>query len=161
MAKVKQVEQPAPVIPMLRNDFVSVLLLGAAIGLLIWIIGTLLNTYVFDTYLCRSDVARDCGNAKNYAVVVASVIGGIVALAGLIRLRVYRPLLVLVASLLSTWGIVQLSWNFGWFTSILVVILLFALAFGAYSWIARLREFWMTLIITLVLVVAVRLALMA
>lgn len=158
MTEEQQVEKPVYIIPMLKNDFIAVLLLGGATGLLVWILGTLLNRYVFDVYFCQGDINSQCAAAKNYAVAAASVLGGIAALGGLIRLRVYRPLLVVIAVLISTWGIVQSSWSLGWFTGILAVIILYALAFGAFSWIARVREFWIALVAIVLLVVAVRLA---
>lgn len=161
MVKANQVEQPVYIISMARRDFIGTLILGAATGLLIWLIGMLLNRYLFDTYFCQGDTVSQCGNAKNYAVTAATLIGGSVALAGLIRLRVYRPLLVLVASLLSAWGIIQLSWDVNWLLGLLAVVALYALAFGVFSWVARLREFWITLVCTILLVIAVRLVLMA
>lgn len=161
MAKVQKVEEPLPVIPMLRSDFLSILVLGGLIGLLIWIVSVCMHRYVFDAYFCGGDIVRQCGSASTYSIVVGTLVGAVVALGGLIRLRVYRPLLVLIASILSTWGIVQLSWSFSWLTGILIVIALFALTFGLYSWIARVREFWLTLLLMVVLVVSVRLALMA
>lgn len=158
MAKATESEKITPIVPMLRSDFISVLALGAGIGLMIWGLGMLFDRFVFDVYFCQSEVSRQCANARNYSVAAASFISGIAALAGLIRLRVYRPLLVLIASLISTWGVVQASWNFGWFTGILIAITIYALSFAAFSWIARIREFWLSLIVIIVLAVAVRLA---
>ena len=156
------VERPQPIISMLRTDFIGVLVLGGVAGVLIWLLGTVLNQFVFEAYLCQgAEVARQCDNAKNYAVVIASLVGAVAALAGLIRLRVYRPLLVVIASLVSTWGVVQLSWGIQWFFGMFIVIALYALAFGVFSWIARIREFWITVLIMIILVVAVRLALAA
>ena len=53
MAKAKQEEKPLPVIPMGNSDLVSVLLVGALTGLVLWGIGTLLNQYVFGVYFCQ------------------------------------------------------------------------------------------------------------
>lgn len=158
MAKATKAEKITPIVPMLRSDFMSVLALGAAVGLLVWGLGMLFDRFVFDVYFCQSEAGRQCASAKSYSVAAASFIAGIAALAGLIRLRVYRPLLVLIASLLSTWGVVQISWGLGWFTGILIAVAMYALAFGAFSWIARVREFWISLVVIIILVLAVRLA---
>lgn len=154
-----QEEKPSAIIPMLRSDFVSVLLLGGIIGLLVWGLGALLNQFVFDAYFCQNDISSQCGSAKNYAAVAAGLVGAIVALGGLVRLGVYRPLLVVIASVLSTWGVVQLSWELSLLTGMLVAVVLYAAAFGLYSWVGRVREFWIALIIIVLLVVGVRLAL--
>lgn len=159
MSKATKVEDPTPIIPMLRSDLMSVLVLGGIIGAIVWLLGLLLHTYVFDAYFCQGDINSQCGSAKNYAAVAATLVGGVAALGGLVRLRVYRPLLVVLASLISTWGVVQISWDFGWFTGILVAIVLYGLAFGLYGWMSRIREFWVALLIIILLVVAVRLAL--
>lgn len=159
MTKETLVEKPLPIIPILRSDLVGILLLGGAVGLVVWALGMILDRYMFDVYFCQGDVARQCGSAKNYAAAGASLVGAGVALVGLVRLRVYRPLLVVIASTLSTWGVVQISWSFGWFTGILVAFALYALAFAVYSWTSRVREFWIALLIMTALVIVVRLAL--
>lgn len=151
-------EESESIIPMLRSDIIGVVLFGAVIGIFVWGIGALLNRFVFDPVLCQGDTVSQCVNAKNYAALIASVLGLIVALFGLIRLRVYRPLLVLIASLVSLWGIAQLSWELGIYTGLLIVVILYALAFGAFTWIARVREFWITLGLTIALTLIVRLA---
>lgn len=157
MTEAVKVEKPTPIIPMTRSDFLSVLALGAAVGLVVWGLGMIFNRFIFDVYFCQGEVVRQCANARDYSVAVASFIGGIAALAGLIRLRVYRPLLVLIASVISTWGLVQLSWDFGWFTGLLVVAVMYALTFAAFSWLARVREFFISLALIVILVIAMRL----
>ena len=165
MAKEKQVEKlvekPAPIIPMLQSDLIGVLLLGAATGLIILGLGMIFNRFIFDAYFCQGDATAECINARNYSAVVASVIAAIAALGGLVRLRVYRPLLVVIASMVSLWGVVQIVWNLYWLIAVLVVAVLYALAFGLYSWVARIRTFWISLLIIVLLALAVRLALLA
>lgn len=149
------------VIPMVRSDLISVFLLGAGIGFLVWALGTLLDRYLFGAYFCQSDVGSQCGSSDNYAALMAGVVGGIVALAGLVRLRVYRPLLIVGASMLSAWGVAQISWDSSWPVGILTACLFYGLAFSTYSWIARIREFWIALVAILLLTAFVRFALMA
>ncbi len=157
MTNDKAVEKPAPIIPVLTNDFINVLVLGGLVGLLVWGVGAMLDRFVFDAYFCQGDISSQCMSAQNYSAAAALLVGAIAALAGLIRLRVYRPLLVVIASFMSLWGLAQLSWTFDWMTGVAIMILLHALGFGLYSWIARIREFWIALFVVVVLVVAVRL----
>ena len=161
MANDKQPDRLASIIPMTKRDLISVLLLGGAVGLLVWGVGLVLNHYVFDVYFCQGEVNRQCGSAKNYAAVAANIIGMIVALGGLIRLGIYRPLLIVIASMFSVWGVAQLSWNLSVPIGLFVMVMIYAAAFGLYSWIARIREFWMTTVVIILLVVAARLALAA
>ncbi len=161
MSEEATIEKPMPIIPMLRSDFMSVLAIGAVAGLLVWAIGFLFDRFVFDMYFCQNEISAQCASAKNYSAVAAGLIVALAALGGLVRVRVYRPLLVLIASFLSLWGLAQLSWGLEWSTGLPVMMLLYALAFGLYTWVARIREFWVSLIIVVLLVVAVRLVLVA
>jgi hypothetical protein len=161
MAKEKKVEKPATIIPMLKSDLIGILLLGAAAGLVVLGLGIVFNRFIFDVYFCQGDVTTECTNARNYSAAIASVIAAIAAMGGLVRLRVYRPLLVVIASMVSLWGVVQVVWSLYWLIAVLVVAVLYALAFGLYSWVARIREFWISLLVIIVLVVAVRVALLA
>lgn len=153
-------ERPSLLVPMLKSDFIAILALGAGTGFLLWALGGVLDRFVFDAYFCQGNVSSQCDGAKNYAAVAATFVGSFLAIAGLIRLRVFRPLLVLIASVVSTWGLLQLSWSLGWFTGLLSVVLLYALAFGLFSWVARIREFWVALVVMAVIVMAARIALM-
>lgn len=161
MADETSAERPASVVSMSNSELINILIIGGIAGLLVWGLGFLLNRFVFDAYLCQNEVSNQCAYAKNYAAGLAALIVSFGALGALVRFRVYRPLLVLIAAVLSTWGVVQLSWNFTWYLGVLVAILMYALAFGAFSWVARIRDFWITLIVAVVLVLIVRLAFMA
>jgi hypothetical protein len=152
--------QSAQTVAMSNRDLLSILVLGGIAGLLIWGLGLVLDRYVFDVFLCQNGVGGQCSHAMDYAAGVAVVIGSILALAGLIRLRVYRPLLAVLATAISLWGVVQLTWGMKWYWGILVAIIMYLLAYGLYTWAARLRLFWIALAVTAVLVIAVRLALM-
>lgn len=153
-----QTDQPTSVVTMSNSDLINILVVGGIVGLLVWGLGFLLNRYIFDVYLCQNEVSNQCAYAKNYAAGLAAVLVSFAALAVLLRFRIYRPLLVLIAAMVSMWGVVQLGWNFPWYQGALIALALYALAFGVFSWIGRVRDFWITLIIVSVLVVAVRLA---
>lgn len=161
MTDEKPVEKPAITIPMLQSDLISIILLGALTGIVMWVLGMFLYRFVLDAYLCQGDISSQCSEGTaNYAALIAGIVGSVGALFGLIQLRVYRPLLVVIASMFSLWGIIQITWGIGWFTGILMVGLLYGLAFGVYSWIARLREFWIAFISIILIILAVRLALL-
>lgn len=159
MTTESQEEKSVSIIPMLQTDFIGVVALGAIAGFLMWMFGGLLNRFVFDPYLCQNAIGDQCVSAVNYAAILSGLFVGAISLVGLIRLRVYRPLLVVLASFMALWGVVQLTWGMSTLTGILVIALLYGIAFGVFTWIARLREFWISLILTILLVVVVRLVL--
>ena len=154
-----QVDEPSLIVPVSRNDVISVLVLGGLVGLVCWVLGMLSHRYIFDSYLCQGEVVSQCGYAKDYAAVVAVLIGSIVALSGLIRLRIYRPLLVVLASMLSLWGMLQMVWGLMWYQGVVIAVLMYALAFVTFSWLSRLRPFWIALATIIVLIIAVRVVL--
>ena len=160
MSDESQPEIVEQTIPMSYRDLLSVGILGAAVGLVTWVVGYLLNRYVFDAFFCQNAESSQCAYADDYAAAVALVLGSVAALVGLIRLRVYRPLLIVLASAFSLWGLLQISWGMAWYAGLIVAVLLSLLAYGLYAWVARIRVFWIAILATVLLVVAVRLAIM-
>jgi len=158
MTDESQVEQPASVVSMSRSELMNILVVGGIAGFLVWVLGFLLNRYIFDVYFCQNEVSNQCAYAPSYAAATAMVLVSFVALGALVRFRVYRPLLVLIAAMISMWGIVQLGWNMTWYQGIFIALVMYALAFSVFSWVARVRDFWITLITVAILIVAVRLA---
>lgn len=159
VANKNQSEQPQALVAMSMRDFFSVIIVGGVIGLLIWALGMTLNRYVFDAYLCSGDSISQCGQAKNYSALSALAVASIVSLVALMQLRVYRPLLVIIAVMIGLWGLAQLSWDLVWYQGAGICLVMYALALGTFSWILRLRQFWMALVITIVIVAALRLVL--
>lgn len=151
-----QIDEPPVIVPMSTNDVIGVFMLGGLVGLICWVLGILLHHYVFDAYLCQGDITSQCGVAKDYAAVVAGLVGAGVALGGLMRLRIYRPLLVVLASMFSLWGALQMVWGLLWYQGLLVAVILYALAYVTFSWMARIRPFWVALATLVILVVVIR-----
>lgn len=158
MANMTNIEKPSAIVPLLRNDFLRILALGAGVGFMVWVIGMVLDRFVFGAYFCQNDISN-CASSRNYAATFAGVIAAVFALGGLIRLLVYRPLLVVIASFLSMWGIAQISWGLTWWIGLVIMILLYSVAMGIFSWLARIREFWISFVLIVALIVIVRVTL--
>ena len=94
-------------------------------------------------------------------MIVAIIISTIAGVANLARLRIYRPLLIGLASAISLWGLQTVAGSFAWYWAVLVFVALFTLAYAAFAWVARLRNFILALVVTVVLVVLARWALVA
>lgn len=148
----------AMVIPMGIGELMRVMATGAGVGFIASILSYLLGTFVFGAILCQ-DGGTECGNVGQYSMIVSIVIASVAGLIGLMRLRIYRPLLVVIAAMISLWGFHALTAGLAWYWSIIVTTLLFAVAYGLYSWIARLRSIVVTLVAILVLVIISRLML--
>ena len=150
-----------PYIGMARREFIGVIITGIAVGVAVGVLYMLLNKFVFGAVLCRAQSTGDCSQAPNYAMIVALLIGGIGGVANLARLRAYRPLLTAIATTVVFWGVHTLVGGLAWYWILLDLAVLFALAYAAFSWAARIRNFILALVVTVVLVVLARWLLVA
>ncbi len=150
-----------PFVGMTRRDFIGVLVSGAIAGLAAFVLYALLNKFVFSAVLCRAESTGDCSQAPAYSMIVAIIISTIAGVANLARLRIYRPLLIGLAAAISLWGLQVITGGLAWYWAALVFVALFALAYAVFAWLARLRNFILALVVTIVLVVLVRWVLVA
>jgi hypothetical protein len=147
-------------IPMSSRELVATLIGGAVIGAVVVALYLLLNHFVFTAVLCRPQAPADCSQAPSYAMIVAQVIGVIAGIGMLVRLRIYRPLLVVLATLISLWTLQALIAPLAWYFAVLAAAVLFGLSYALFAWVARIRSFILALVITVVLVVVIRIAFM-
>jgi len=152
----------SPFIGMTIRDLMMTIGAGAVVGLVSSGIATLMNKFVFSAVLCRADAASaDCVNAPTYATVVALIIGAITALVALAQMRMYRPLLIVIAATAALWGFQHITSPLAWYWQLLAATILFGLVYGLFTWIARIRSFLIAIIVVVVLVVAIRFMLVA
>ena len=146
----------SPLISMTVRDLLSTIGAGFGIGVLTAGIYFLMNRFVFAAVLCRSGADSDCINAPLYAMIVAMVFGAIAGLVSLAALRIYRPLLIVIATSIVMWGFSSLVSTMPWYFVILVPAILFALLYGLFAWVARIRSFVAALLVVVILVVLLR-----
>lgn len=143
--------------PMSGRDLITTLLIGAGVGLVFGISFYLLNKFIFGAVLCRPQAPADCSQAPLYAFIVAMVIGVIAGLVSLVRMRVYRPLLAVLAATIALWGVHELVLGAKWYWGLLALMLLFGLAYALFTWLSRIRSLIIALIAIVIAVVVVRL----
>lgn len=151
----------SPFVGMSVRELLTTILVGAGAGLIAAAITILMNKFVFAAVLCRADSAADCANAPMYSMIVGLVIGSIAGLVALAQLRVYRPLLIVVATVVALWGFQTLISGMAWYWALAVMMLLVGLSYGLFAWIARIRSFLLAAVVAVVLVVIVRLLLVS
>jgi hypothetical protein len=140
------------------SKLVAVTLLGAVLGLLVWGLTLMIQRYMLGPVLCQGNGAQ-CANTAQYAESAASILSAGVGLFFLVRLQIFRPLLVVVATVASLWGIIGQAAMLPWYGVGLSAMLLYAFAYAVFTWTARLRSFAMVVIVYVVLVAAVRVTL--
>ncbi|NCU38049.1 hypothetical protein EOL96_03285 [Candidatus Saccharibacteria bacterium] len=151
----------SPLVGMSIRDMVGTLVVGLFVGLVVAGVAYLMNLYVFGAVLCRPQSPTECSQAPAYAMVVAMVIGAIVGIVGLVKLRVYRPLLIVLAATISLWGLHTLVDNMAWYIAFPIMTILFGLVYALFAWIARVRSFVLTIVLAVVMVVVIRWMLVA
>jgi hypothetical protein len=159
MNDVYQEDKQLPFTPIDANKMVAIILLGAVVGLIVWGLSIVLDTYVLSAILCKGTETLRCAGTSQYAEAAATIIGAGVGLFFLVRLQVFRPLLVVLAATISLWGIVGLADLLPWYGIGISAVLLYALAYGVFTWVARLRSFWLVLVLLIALIAGVRLVL--
>lgn len=155
MAENQQGDHTA-LIPMTTQQLLRVLAVGALVGLIIWLLATVLEMYVFKNMVCGGTQSMQCAASLHYAGTSASILGGGVGLFLLARFQIYRALLVVIAATVCLWGVMAMLNSSGWQVALPTLLLLFTAAYGLFAWIARLRSFVLSLVVIIVLVVVAR-----
>ncbi len=147
-----------PFVTMTMGDLIRAMLTGAGVGLVSVGIFMLLNKFIFAAALCRDGV-QGCENAPLYSTIITVVISAIIGVVALAKAGIYRPLLVAVAAPVALWSLFAMLTGVFWVWALLVGALLFALAYGLFAWVSRIRTFIVSIILLIVLVIVVRLVL--
>lgn len=156
MAKVYSETKPSAVLTTSARHIWQTALTGMAVGLLVWGIAWLCNTYLYAVVLCRGDLAARCASAPQYAEATAGIIAAGVGLFALARLQIFRPLPIAIGALISLWGLTALTMALPWLGAALATIILYGLAYALFGWAVRIRSFLFAMVVLIVLVVLVR-----
>lgn len=140
------------------QTLVQVALLGAGLGLLSWLMTIVVRQVIFVPLFCGDPTNAACVGATGSAGVLALIVTGIVGLLGLVRLGVYRPLLVALAAAVSLWGIALWTGGLQWFEAAAWSVVLYALVYAVYAWLVRPRSFAFALVLVIVVAVLSRVA---
>ncbi len=150
-----------PFVGMSKRDVIDTLLCGAGVGIFVGVLYLLLDTFVFSAVLCRPQNAMNCAQGPAYAMIVATVIGAIAGLVALARVRIYRPLFIVLFATVSLWvGGVTVS-GVAWYVALITLCILYALAYLLFAWLARIRSFILASVLGIIILVLVRLAVIA
>ena len=152
------VSEPTLTVPLARNDLVLTILAGASVGIASLALTFLMNKFIFAAVLCRAQSPGGCEAAPTYAMIVAMVLGAIIGLVALVRLRIYRPLLVVLAASIALWGYVGYLLPLAWYISGPISAALFGLAYALFMWLACVRSFVFAIVLSVVAVVVIRFA---
>jgi len=159
--EVHNEDKPAPFMPMNAIQLVQVIILGVVVGLCVWGLTFFLETYVLKAVLCQGNQTAKCALGPQYAEATATILAAGVGLYVLVKLQIFRPLLVVLGTVISLWGILGMIATLPWYGRGLACVLLYACAYMLFVWIARIRMFWLVVAVMLGVVITVRLILTA
>jgi hypothetical protein len=141
-----------------RQTLISSVLIGLIAGIVGWLLSMALQRWVISSLFCQStDTYSVCANGGTVSWAVAVIVVGIFSLFIMVSTGIFRPLLVVLASIISLWGASAWLGPLEWWQSMLWHGLLFALAYAFFAWIARIDKFLISLIITIIAIVLARL----
>lgn len=154
-------EQQTALVPMSIQQLLRIALVGALVGALTWGAALLLDAYVFKGMLCQGSAQAKCATSLSYSSATASILIAGLGLLGLIKLQVFRALLVVIMATISLWGLQVTLGAWSWQGAVLASVLLSAISYSLFAWVVRIRAFLMAVIVAVVLVVVIRLVLNA
>ena len=146
-------------------DLLRVSLLGLAVGVLVPALGWALQKFLIVPVFCREATALAvCGANDLTTYYIATVVLAVVAVALMANWQVFRPLLVAVAAAASLWGFQRYvgdTVSHAGMEYYLSSAVLYALAFLLFYWLLRLKNFTLSVVLTVLAVVAIRWALLS
>jgi hypothetical protein len=133
--------------------------LGAAAGLAAWVITALIARYIIEPLACGQMVnATICLEATPIAGNIATILIVPLAILGMARLGILRPIIVAIAAGALLWPLAAWAEGLFWLEAIAWFITLYGLSYGLFSWIARNVQLWQAIVLCAAIVIAVRVA---
>lgn len=142
--------------PMEVKQLLGAGFIGLTIGLIVWGLGSVIDQYVLKTLFCQDGA---CDSIASWAFAISGVTGAGLGLFGLVKLRVLRPLLVIVAAMIALWNLPLLLANLPLWGVIVASALLYAGIYALFAWLARLRSIYVVLTLFVIVIIVARIAL--
>ena len=161
MSDVKEEVKTAPLASMSGKQLVGAAAVGLMIGLIVWGMGSIVDQYVFQVIFCQDTQSGNCHEATSYAQAIGAIIGAGLGLFGLVKLRVLRPLLVVVAGMIALWNFPTMIGMLPIYGVIIATALLYAGLYALFAWLARLRSIYAVIALFTVIIILIRLAITA
>jgi hypothetical protein len=131
-----------------------IVLVGAGVGLLSYGLAYVIAELIINPLFCQDDPIAICANVAGISGNIALVFASVAGLFGLVRAGAYRALLIALAAIATLWGFGGWVAGMVWFVALALVILLSTATYAAFSWLARIGNFWIALGLMVVVVAA-------
>lgn len=131
-------------------------LVGAIVGIAAWGLTLLLERFVLGALFCSDEAADACMNVTTYAGNISAIVVAIVGVVALVKMGVYRPLLIALGAVISLWGLAAWLQSLGFVEQLAWTVLLYALLYSVYAWVARVRSVVVVLVVFAIIAIASR-----
>lgn len=132
-------------------------LVGAIVGLLTWGLAQLLERFVLGGLFCGDEASHVCMNVVAYSGNIAAIVMAVIGVVVLVRMSVYRPLLIALGAIISLWGLAAWVQSLGLIEQIAWTTGLYVLFYSLYAWVSRIRSAAVVVVVFVVVAVASRL----
>jgi hypothetical protein len=157
VVKVRElIERVEPAVTMSYRQLLWIGLIGLGVGFVAWLLGMLLDAALFRLIFCRDAGLSGCAISGTYGNAASLLIATGVGVWALVRIQIFRPLLIGLAAALTLWGVYGVLDAQPWYVAMLVGTILFGLAYMLFGWIMRLRSMLWAIVISILLLVIVR-----
>lgn len=133
--------------------------LGILMGILYFLLVQMLEKYVVGPISCGGGSAVNCAQSYSVSGGIASILVAVGALFASIKLFVPRPLLVVVAATVLTFGLYGWVQGLFWLEALGWSALIYAVAFSLFCAIFQFRNVIVSIIVTVAILVAERIVL--
>ena len=158
MAKVIVDERTVVVKPWWAR--VRIVFAGATLGLIWWVLATLMRIYIIEPIACRDlSTASACVDSFGVAGNIATIIVVVLGAFALVRTLQPRPIIIAVAAAAVLWSLGQYLTGLAWYEAILWSVLLYAATYVLFGLVARIVWFPAAVMTAIVTVVAIRILL--
>ena len=143
-------------IDMPQQHVMRIVLLGVGLGVVGFLLSLIIRDVILVPVFCGNVSVGKCAGVADSAANISAVIVAIAGLLGLVRLSVYRPLLIVLAVAISFWGLGSLTVDLPWYEALSWWVLFYAAGYTAFAWLVRPRAFLPTLLIIITAVALIR-----
>lgn len=133
--------------------------IGLAVGFLVIASSVALQEFALEPMFCQGSNQQYCDNVPAIATVLTTLVFHFIGLVMLVRIGIIRPLLVVLAAIVTLYGMHTWTQGLPWWGAGLYASLLTGLSYLYFSWINRVSQFPLALGLTIVSVIVARLVL--
>jgi len=140
--------------------WVRTIIVGAVTGIVFYELTLIIGRYIIDPLVCRQIInAALCTDSTPLAGNISAILVAVVGVVAMVRMNIARPIIIGVASAALLWNLATWTEGLYWTEALVWSAILYAAAYSLFGWIIRHEKLWVTLSVSVLIVLIVRIAL--